>query len=526
MSTIAMFVYPEKIGIARVKAPGAKPSYSSLQWREADNCQQLLDEPALLAALAREMVGDDGKYDLYLNVWPAAYSAVMFSYDKKGKADLKRLRQAELETVFRGELGNLYALDLKLSKGLPTADGKSHQIIFTTPRSRVRLMKEAFAAHKMKLCRIAPMDVAAAESALRYWAPKNNTISVCMMLDEGCTSISFSRGGVLQTLRTIPNGFGSVLATYEHITGMGHDACLNMIRSNGVEVTVEGFDMPSIQDDVLRLLNRITGETVKTLHNTFGDEAVIDQLLLCGNFVSTVGLPEYLNSMLETSCTVVSAETLPESVKSAIALDEKDLAELFPLAATASKGADLMFEMKKIESDKIQTNITCTVMTLLAAGFMAFTPIQKNQLQKARDTAANLVNQPEYSAVRELFNERDNLNRQRNALTDAIENLPHGTTRTAEMLEKINSLTAEYGTVLSAVCDYSNKTISISFTTLNYDSYVYWQKSIADSGTFSLLQPPTFEGNGLIYTVNASLTSTDFDAPAETTADFAAEGNG
>lgn len=511
MATLAVFLYPEKVGIARVKSPGFKPSYSSVQWRLADNVTQMLTEPLLLAGLVREMVGDENKYDIYLNVHPGAYSAIMFSYDKRGKGDVKRLRQSELETVFHGELAKLYTFDLPMNKGKAGIDGKCRRMIYTFPRERLHLMIASFKAQKLRLQRIAPMDVTAVESIVKYWDDKSNDINVAMVLDEGCTSISFIRGGVLQAIRTIPNGFGSVLATYEHVTGLDHDTCLDMIRTNGVNVADEGFDMPAIQDDVMRMLNRITGETVKTLHNTFGTDAVIGKILLCGNFVGTVGLVEYLNTMLNIECTVAGPDTLSANVKNAIVLDEKDLEDMFIVAATTAKGADLMAEMKKNKSDKVSAITVCTLLTLVVAGLMAITPLQVAKLQQERDVLAHLLDQPEYATVSQLIDERTELSRQKSELEEAIANLPHGGTNSASIVADVIDLTSKYGTVHSITTDYASKTITISFTTLNYDSFVYWQKEITESNRFSFKILPTFNGNGLTFSVGATLTSTDFD---------------
>ena len=510
MATIAVFLYPEKVGIARVNKPGFAPSYSSVQWRLVDNVPQLLDEPVLLTSLIREMIGDEEKYDVYMNIWPGAYNAVMFSYDKKGKSDIGRLRRAELETVFRGELNKMYSLDLLLSKGKPSADGKSHQIIFTVLKERVDMMTATFKAQMMTLKRIAPMDVCVAELAVKYWAPKGNEISVCMVLDEGCTSISFIRDGVIHAIRTIPNGFGSVLTSYENVAGVDHDACLEMIRTNGVHVS-EGFDMPTIQDDVLRLLNRIAGETVKTLHNTFGDEAVMDRVLLCGNFVQTYGLVEYLNTMLDIECSVADAATLGSNVQNAIVLNGDDFEDIFPVGATTADGSDLMAEMKKNKTDKTQRIVLSTVVGLVAVAAMSITPIQKSRIEKQVDIARNLLDQPEYAAVRELVDERDAMVRQKNNLIKAIEALPHSGTNAAGMLNDMNKIAAKYGTVQYLNLDYGAKNIQISFLTSTYDSFIYWQKEIRDSETYSFVSPPEFAGTGLLYSVNATLTSTEFD---------------
>ena len=511
MASLAVFLYPQQVGIARLKSPGAAPGFSTPQWRVTDNVQQLLDEPVLLASLIREMAGDEEPYDVYLNVWPGAYSTVMFSHDKKGEGDVNRLRQSELETVFRGEHTRLYTHDLMLNQGKPSADNTVRRIIFALPKTRVDLLGATFAAQKMKLQRIAPMDAAAAEAALQFWAPKDDSISVCMLLDEACTSVCFLRGGVLHALRTIPNGFNSVLATYMHITGQDHDTSMDMIRQNGVNVEDEMLTTPAIQDDVMRTLNRLAGEAVKTLHNTFGDEAVMDRVLLCGNFVSTVGLVDYLNTMLNMECTVAGPDTLSPEAKSAIALDENDLAQLFPLAATAAKGTDLMSELKKNKADKRNSIILCSAMAAAVAALMVITPIQKHSIRSQCDKANQLLDQPEYATVQTLVDNKTALARQKNNLTAAIEALPHGGTNAAGIVTDLNKLTAKYGTVSGVRVDYNAKTIAMSFSTLNYDSFAYWQKAVVEGGRFSFLEPPTFSGNGLIFTVEANLTATDFE---------------
>lgn len=515
MATIAVFLLPEKVGFARVKSPGFKPSYSSVQWRLMDNVSQLATEPTLLANLVREMVGDDNKYDIYLNIWPGAYNAVMFSYDKKVKGDLKRLRQSELETVFHGELSKLYTYDLMLSKGKAGIDNKCHQIIFTYPKERLHVMIEAFKQQKMNLKRIAPMDVTAVEGIVKYWDPKDDGIHVAMVLDEGCTSISFIQKGVIHAIRTIPNGFGSVLSTYEHITGLDHDTCLDMIRSNGVNVTAEGFDMPAIQDDVMRMLNRITIETVKTLHNTFGDDAVIGKVLLCGNFVNTVGLVEYLNTMLDQDCIIASPDTLKPGAASSIALDAKDLDDLFIVAATTADGTDLMTELKKNKARKIRNWSICILLTILMGALMSVTPMHISQLKQQKGEMTNLLDQPEYATVSQLINQRAAINSQKDALAEAIQNLPHGATNTAGMIKDLYKVTADYGNVLDLEVDYGRKTINIGFVTSTYNSFIYWQKYITESGRFSFVQPPEFSGTGIIFNVNATLYAADFDMTAE-----------
>jgi hypothetical protein len=167
--------------------------------------------------------------------------------------------------------------------------------------------------------------------------------------------------------------------------------------------------------------------------------------------------------------------------------------------------------MKKSKSDKIQTAVVCTFMTLVVGGIMAVTPLQMHQIRQERDAASNLMSQPEYQAIHALFDQRDQLTRYKNNLSAAIDALPHGSSQTADIISSLNEITTDYGTVLKITTDYGSKTISVSFTTLNYDSFVYWQQEVTESGRFIFLEPPTFAGNSFLYTVKAKMTATDFD---------------
>jgi hypothetical protein len=182
-----------------------------------------------------------------------------------------------------------------------------------------------------------------------------------------------------------------------------------------------------------------------------------------------------------------------------------------------------MFEKKKNMSDKVRNGVLCGAVAVVVCGVMAVTPIQKYQIQKQWYESANLLDQPEYVAVKELVEVRDNLSRQKNNLIAAIEALPHGGTDTAEFITELTEITTKYGNVQSIGVDYSGKTISISFLTGTYDSYVYWQKEITETGIYSFITPPEFAGSGMLFTVDAALTSTAFEKPVEETV---AEGNG
>lgn len=512
MANLAIFLCPDRVGVVRLNAPGGKPSYATPIWSGVEDMQQLLSEPVMLASMIREMVGDENAYDVYMNLYPGIYSEIVFAHDKRKPKELERLRQSELETVFHGEYSNLYTYDLLLDKGKPSFNGKSRRLIFTITRQWVNLLLEAMAAQKMKLERLAPMDAVAAESAMRYWAPSDNSISLAMTLDEVCTSIAFIRGGSIMAMRTMPGGFGAILQLYQDVTGFSAETCREMILANGVHVSPDEPAYMTIQDEVLRTVNRLATDVAKTLHNTFGVEARLDHVLLCGNFARINGLKEYFDTALETDCAIVGTDTINASAQQAICLQQDDLELLFPLAATASDGADLLVEVKKARKERKQNITLCVVVSVLCVAIMAVAPVMKLLLNLEQKKLQETINSEEYAAVHELYAEQMELIRYKNALAQAVESLPHGESNAAGMAKNLLELTSEYGTVRSVSIDYGTKSISLEFSTLNYDSFVYWQKAVTESGQFSFLQPPTFAGNGLIYTVDAVMTNTDLDA--------------
>ena len=507
MASLAVFLYANRVGVARVKAPGAKPGYSPARWTPVEDAKKLLDEPILFASLLRELIGDENAYDLYISVWPEIYSTIMFSHGKNKGSNVARLRQSELETVFHGEQNNYYTTDLMLDKGRYSFGDRSRRLIFAVTKARVNMLCETLKAQKMKVKRIAPMDAAVAEAALAHWAPDPKTINAVIVLEEGCTSFSFLKNGTIQTMRTLPDGFGGVMEDYRAISGMGDDSCRQLIMTKGLNHTDEDFPFIELQDRVLVACNRIVADFVRTLHTVFGEDAVVSKVLLCGTFARTEGLAEHFAENMATECVIAGTDTLKAGSAAAIALESESLESLFPYATVTAAGADLMGEKKKTESDKQSSLVAAVLILLVAAGVMAVTPITMNGLKKERDAGAALLATPEYVAVQELLDRKDALQREKNNLENAIANLPHGATKSAEMITELVKLTEGFGTVASLSVDYNAKVINISLTTASYGLFVGWQEAIEANESFGFATPPSFNGNGVYYTVEASLSA-------------------
>lgn len=514
MASLAVFLYANRVGVARVKAPGAKPGYSPARWTPVEDTKKLLDEPILFAAALRELIGDENKYDLYLSVWPELYNTIMFSHAKNSASNVARLRHSELETVFHGDVDSLYTTDLMLDKGKYSFGDRSRRLIFVTPKNRIDLLCETLKAQKLSVRRIAPMDVGAAETALAHWTPDPKTINAVIMLEDGCTTFSFLKNGTVQSMRTLPDGFGGVMEDYRAISGMGDDSCRQLIMTKGLSHGDDDFPFVELQDRVLVALNRIAADFVRTLHTVFGEDAVAEKALLCGTFARTEGLAEHFAENMGVECVIAGTDTLKAGSAAAIALESESLEALFPFATATGHGADLMAQKTKTQNDKLSSIVAAALIVLVAIGVMLIPSISLNNLRAQQEEGAALLATPEYVAVQELLDQKDALVREKNNLENAIAALPHGATKSAEFTNAILQLTEEYGAVSDITVDYNTKSIKLVFTTTSYNLFVGWQEELALDGRFSMMSPPTFNGNGVYYTVNAILTTADFEEAA------------
>lgn len=525
MASIAIFLYPDRIGMSRIKSAGAKPGFAPMQWLTVADMSELLREPALMASQIRTLIGGEGNCDIYLHLWSGAYNTIMFSHGKSRRADVDRLLQSELETVFHGEHEQLYTYDYILDNGKASFSGKSRHIVYVTQKERINLMVQAFRAMKMNLCRVTPFEASLAESALLYWAPKKDLIHACLMLDDAGTSMVFLKNGAVQSIRTIPNTFNDVMRDYLEVTGMSADRCRQLILEKGMGTGDETFAFPSLQDSVVSVCNKLVSEIAKTLHSVFGDDAQLNQILLCGAFASVDGLAEYLSRMTEVPCLIAGVETLTSGAGQGVVLESDSLAQFFPFAAAyTAKCADLLSQWKKGRSSRRSGILLSALLIVAAVGLMVITPLQMHQLKKKQAAAAALLEQPEYLAVKEQYDLNTQKKQEVAALEEAIAALPHGGSDSAGMIREIYDITAGYGTVASLGIDYNAETISLKFTTLNYDSFVLWQSKLIESGRYSFLKPPTYQGSGLLYTVEANITAVDFEAAAETAGEGTEEG--
>ena len=236
-----------------------------------------------------------------------------------------------------------------------------------------------------------------------------------------------------------------------------------------------------------------------------------DQILLCGPYAQTVGLSDYLSTRLSTTCIPMSADLLNPKAADKIALDPEQLVSFFPFSmSTSPKGVDLLLNWKNNRKELINSIIASLLLVVLAGALMAITPLQMRDLQRQRDEAEALLQQPEYVAVQELLDARQAIRADQTRLEDAIAALVHSGSDMATMIQEVYDLTSTYGTVSAISLDYESETINLGFSTVSYDMVVDWQEAMTKDERYSFLTPPTFSGSGVTYSVSAQITCTDF----------------
>jgi len=517
LAKIAVFLYPDRVGISELKKAGSKPSFAPPKWSYIEDATALLDEPINFATMIRNEVGEKGSFDVYLSVWPGAYRTLLFSHPKRRQSDIDRLIRSELETVFRGSHDQLYTYNLMFNKGKYSFNGKARRMIFAIQKNHITLLLKSFAARKLHIRRIAPFCVNATEATLAHWEPAKKDLCAVIHLDDAGTTISVLNKGNILAVRTSSDGFEHVLRDYVQISHLSLNLCRQIIMNNGLHGDDDFFhNYPDLEDRVAVACDHIMTELTRTLHTISEDQPMPGQILLCGPYAKAAGLSEYLSTRMNVECTVLTAEALsPKSVES-IVLDPEQLEGFFPFAmCTSSKGVDLLQNWKKDRSDLITSIIASVALVLVSAGLMSVTPIQMKAIRDTRNAAEATLQQPEYLAVQALLDEQAAQNTRKLNLEEAIASLPHGATQAANIMTQLHDLTSRYGTVQNMTLDYPSKTITLTFTTVSYDLVVDWQKQLTADGRYSFQTPPTFSGSGTNYTVAASITSSDFTVTKE-----------
>ncbi len=510
MTHIAVMLYPDRIGIARVGAIGKKPSYAPPMWLGDIDVLKLVEEPARLAALIRQEIGDDEVVSVYLRIWPALCNNVLFSHAKHKAKEIDRLRFSELETVFHGRHDEQYVTDYPIDNGRYSFAGKSRHVLFTAQRRTVDSLRQAFEAKKLKLSAIVPMSIAFVESAMRYCEMAEGTTAL-VLFDDACTSIALVRKKSVCLLRTLAPGAQSLLENFCDITGLTAAQCRRIICAPESSELDKLLDKaPMLKDAIYGTCNRLCTELEKAVKSIDADNPQIDKIIIGGSLVGNEKLAAYIGASLATECVNVE-RAMSEKSASELCIREEDVTAVFTLGAATFTSCDLLSEWRKKQTDKKQQIIMSAALVVIAGVLMAITPYQLSRLKQEKEAAEAILNQPEYLSVLNLLDDRTEANRDKAALVKAIEDLPYNTSKVVSMVEEVTYVTEKYGRLSEMSVSRNNKKISFTFTTESFDTYLEWQAELEKSGRFSFISVPTFASAGSSYVVHAEVTSPDFE---------------
>ena len=488
-----LLLYPGRIGL--LPLDGSETS-GFPRWRWTGDLPNLMDEPALLANLAREMTGDSKACDFSIGLHPSLCRQIMFSHTARNRRELQRLRRAELETVLRRTADTLFTYDLILHNPEDIPAAKERRLIYTLPREWVTLLREAFSAQGMKLRRIVPLDILCAESAVRSWAPADRNISLCLTLDEACVSTALVQDGHIVAMRTDPAGVAAARKSYGDEASNDWGAFLESVHRNGIEHEVDTPGYAAVADALMRVLGQLAADSVKMLHAVFGTEAKIDQVLLCGSLASAAGIKTYFDTIFEEDCRLICTQTM----------------ETVLTAAAANTQVDLLQQIRRERKARRSAAAVCALLCAVCVACIAAIPVQTVLLRREQRELEVLLSTAEYGRAAQLYTQREELLRQKAAWEAAVAALPHSRTDTAGIVSDLMERCAPFGTVNAVRVECTTAVITLDFTAASYDDLIDWQRMIADSSRFQLLEMPTFSTGGTSYAISAKLTAADFSA--------------
>lgn len=499
MTGYFLIVYPDRIGLV----PLNESHSAAAQWRWTGDLPNLTEEPALLANLVRELTGNGKSCSLHMALHPGLYRQIMFSHTTRSRRDLQRLRRAELETVLRQKETDLFTYDFVFHNPESSPALKERRLIYALARDWVALITSAFAAQGMKLCRVIPLDLLSAESALRPCVPADRSISLCLTLSEECVSAALLQDGHIAAMRTDPLGLSTARNTCD---GEWADILAAVYR-NGIEREVDTPEYAPVADALLRMLGQLAADSVKMLHAVFGSEARIDRVLLCGGLAKAAGVKHYFDTIFEENCLLVDEMTVDGSSPASSVPQKREEALT---AAAVSTNVDLLQQMRCRRKKIRAATAICALLSAVCITLIAAAPVRTLLLQREQQALAARLSRQDYALAADLLAQRDDLLRQKKSLDAAVESLPHSQTDIAGIIRELTECSTPYGAVRSLKLDCTTAVITMSFTAGSYDALIDWQRMITDSPRFQLLEMPTFTTGGTSYAISAKLTAADF----------------
>ena len=504
MTGFLLLLYPGRMGLVPLHSYEA-PALP--RWRWTGDIPNLMEEPALLANLIREMTGDSKPCELCIGLHPGLYRQIMFSHAARSRKEFQRLRRAELETVLRRNEDDLYTYDLVFHnpEGIPAL--KERRLIYALSREWITLMKKACTAQGMKLRRILPLEILHAESAVRFWAPANRSISLCLTLDEACVSAALLQDGHIVAMRSDPAGISAAKKACDGRADGDWEPFLELVCRNGIEKEVDTTEYAAIADAVLHILGQLAADSVKMLHAVFGSEARIDHVLLCGGLAKAAGVKAYFDTVFEEDCRLIG-ETIFDGGISDPSVNQNFGTALATVSANTK--VDLLQQQRHERKGRWSAAAICALLSVACIVLIAAIPVKTLLLKKELREIETILSRPEYELTAQLCTQRDELLRQKAALEAAVDKLPHSQTDTADIVGDLMERSAPFGNVRSVRIDCTTAVITIDFTAASYDALIDWQRMITDSSRFQLLEMPTFTTGGTSYAVSAKMTAADF----------------
>ena len=181
-------------------------------------------------------------------------------------------------------------------------------------------------------------------------------------------------------------------------------------------------------------------------------------------------------------------------------------------AAAANTQVDLLQQIRRERKARRSAAAVCALLCAVCVACIAAIPVQTVLLRREQRELEVLLSTAEYGRAAQLYTQREELLRQMAAWEAAVAALPHSRTDTAGIVSDLMERCAPFGTVNAVRVECTTAVITLDFTAASYDDLIDWQRMIADSSRFQLLEMPTFSTGGTSYAISAKLTAADFSA--------------
>lgn len=385
--------------------------------------------------------------------------------------------------------------------------GKLTSALFAAKSKLIAGIRRSFAQRGLRVVKIVPPIGGLLYAAKTAINSKGQTVAV---LDLGFekTHLLVLHDGFPVFQRTFESIYEDIIDIVRKEQSVSFRNAAGLVNSWGVYGETSPDPSSEAARHIATLLDASANEAVRNIRMVLSSERLeLNRIVLCGAMSTLPNFIEFWNQLgldvsLESIDLGTATRRLPEvrpAARSAGLRPASFFGASGLLAAKKTDDIDFLKAVKAKSGAQAANIAVLAIVTILALGIMALEPLlyTMKTAQIRLDTLA--LTAAEATGIKDTLQKQTDLNSAIASMKKDRDMLPFGKSKTEEIAKKLaDQIAAKSVSVSSVAVDNAAGSITVSFVTANYNTFLTIKHDIEADGYFSISNPfsATFESNG------------------------------